>query len=154
MAKGDAPARTGRAGQRGGVVAGRGTREEKGPRSMAQYDCPPERFCEVWTAASSVAEVSKKLNMPKPIVQSRASMYREKGIPLKRFQRVVTRNLDIDTLKAMVEKLNKQFGIVVPPETVGPRKKRVPGRVRPAAASSVVTAVLKQSSSRRRATPR
>jgi hypothetical protein len=45
----------------------------------------PTEFVEAWEAAKDIAEVSEKTGIPGPICAARASLYRSKGINLKKF---------------------------------------------------------------------
>jgi hypothetical protein len=44
-------------------------------------------FVRVWQSATSLAEVSDKLQLPPRIVKGRACVYRRRGVPLKKFVR-------------------------------------------------------------------
>jgi hypothetical protein len=43
------------------------------------------KFVQVWEAATSTREVSRRLSMPLGTVRYRAWCYRRKGVPLKNF---------------------------------------------------------------------
>ena len=47
----------------------------------------PEQFVEIWQTASSIDEVSKQAGIKPESARMRASLYRKKGVPLKRMTR-------------------------------------------------------------------
>lgn len=68
-----------------------------------EYNVPWAHFCAVWETSGSVAEVAQRLDMPVPIVQARASGYRQQGARLKKFPRRNRRALDVDELNRFIE---------------------------------------------------
>ena len=67
----------------------------------------PKKFIHVWQTSSTTAEAAQRLNMKKSAVASRATQYRRKGIPLKKYDRGV-QSLDIPTLAAYARSLEEQ----------------------------------------------
>lgn len=47
----------------------------------------PEQFVEIWQTANSIDEVSNKAGIKPESARMRASLYRKKGVPLKRMSR-------------------------------------------------------------------
>ena len=47
----------------------------------------PEQFVEIWQTADNIDEVSKKAGIKPESARMRASLYRKKGVPLKRMTR-------------------------------------------------------------------
>ena len=66
-----------------------------------------KKFIQVWQTSSSTAEAAQRLNMKKTAVASRASQYRRKGIPLKKYDRGATA-LDIPSLADYARSLEEQ----------------------------------------------
>jgi hypothetical protein len=90
------------------------------------YNVSAEQFIKVWQAAHSTEEVATKLGMPKPIVHARASMYRKKGIALKK----LTSNggLDVDAMNLLILKIDADEKGIAPatPEVAAVQRPKVP----------------------------
>jgi len=76
----------------------------------AKYDIPPEQFIRAWQSSENAAEVSKKLKMPKAIVQARASGYRALGIRLKKMPRKPTNKFNVDFANDIITEVNRDLG--------------------------------------------
>lgn len=84
------------------------------------YNVTPEEFVRVWQTSDSADEVSRRLNMPKPIVHARASNYRDKGLQLKKMKRHSNRGLDVQSLNALIAQLNAEQGVAAEPPPPAP----------------------------------
>ena len=84
----------------------------------------PKKFIEVWQTSSSSREVAQRLNMKATQCSIRASNYRKKGIPLKKFPRGKG-GLDISGLADYALSLEKK------PNATETRKPELQKRVRP-----------------------
>lgn len=76
---------------------------EKGKRT--EYGVSAEQFIMTWQNSESAAEVSEKTGIPIPIVHARASLYRRKGVKLKKMKRSSDRGLDVDALNLLITKI-------------------------------------------------
>lgn len=65
-------------------------------------------FVTVWQKSSSVKEVASILGCNAMNCSVRANLMRHAGIPLKMFRRVKTNRMDIEMLKALAVRLNKE----------------------------------------------
>jgi hypothetical protein len=74
------------------------------------YGVSPERFVEAWETSESAAEVAEKLQMPKAIVQARASNYRAAGIKLKPMPRRPKNKIDAAALNKRIEEVGRSAG--------------------------------------------
>lgn len=70
---------------------------------MFKKSYTPEHFVRVWTNATSPQAAAKRLGMSVFTVRSMASLYRSKGIPLKRFPGGVPHMLDIKALSKIAK---------------------------------------------------
>jgi len=50
-----------------------------------QTSIPADEFVRTWQTSETLVEVAAKLNTDKHLAYSRASYYRRKGVPLKKF---------------------------------------------------------------------
>jgi hypothetical protein len=64
----------------------------------------PEEFVRAWQTSKIIKEVCERTGLSKIQASNRASYYRKKGIPLKKFSRG-WENLDIPALTALAESL-------------------------------------------------
>jgi hypothetical protein len=71
------------------------------------YGVSPDRFIEVWETSESAADAAEKLQMPKPIVQARASNYRTAGVKLKPMPRRPKNKIDPDALNRKIEEIGR-----------------------------------------------
>lgn len=62
-----------------------------------------KEFVKIWQTSNSVKEVAEKLGISEPTAWSRGNKLRKAGVPLKKFSRAST--LDIDELKRLAESL-------------------------------------------------
>jgi hypothetical protein len=76
-------------------------------RTKVDYGVSAEKFVTVWQTSDSAQEVSKKLEMPLPIVHARASGYRKQGVKLKKMPRTHGRQLDIEALNKLIEEIEQ-----------------------------------------------
>lgn len=74
-------------------------------KSYRSYQVTPSEFVVAWQTSRTTREVSEKLGMPPANVRTRASLYRKRGIRLKKYQPPNQgRHLDIDALNALADK--------------------------------------------------
>ena len=64
-----------------------------------------EEFIKAWEKAESAQAVADKLGIGKATAQQRATNYRRKGIPLKKFERPKMASLDVDAGQKLLAKI-------------------------------------------------
>lgn len=79
-----------------------------------QRDVTPEEFVTVWQTSVSVDEVCRRTGLNKNAAAARACKYRKAGVPLKDMKKARS-SLDIDQLKRLVQRLNREKNIRTPP---------------------------------------
>ena len=67
----------------------------------------PEEFIEIWQTSKNVDEIVKRTKMNRQAVYQRAYIYRQEGIPLKKFRRGRKRK-DVDKLKELAKELKPE----------------------------------------------
>jgi hypothetical protein len=96
----------------------------------------PEQFVRAWQACNSLEEVAQKLDMTKNACKTRASLYRERGVPLKRYLRPWVPDypsltaLALSLAPAEGETVQGPAGDYLPPDPKPPRKRRACSRCR------------------------
>lgn len=78
-------------------------------KKRVEYGVSAEDFVRIWQESESLDEVSRKTGMPKGACSARAHKYRvTQELPLKDFDRGRRKGLDIDGLRALIAKIDRQ----------------------------------------------
>jgi hypothetical protein len=86
----------------------------KEKRKRTDYGLTDEQFVEAWQSSQTVDEAADKMSkvagctVPKPIIHARASVYRSKGVNLKKMDRRNPSKLDVDRLNERIAEVNKK----------------------------------------------
>ncbi|KKW46545.1 MAG: hypothetical protein UY96_C0003G0048 [Parcubacteria group bacterium GW2011_GWB1_56_8] len=79
-----------------------------------------ETFIKTWQEGDSIMEIAKDLGVKETYVKNRAGMFRQKGVPLKKFRSRVA--LDIEGLAALAAKYGPTASVSKRPPA--PKKSR------------------------------
>ena len=67
------------------------------------------KFVQVWQSSNSVREVAEQMQMSESTASNWATKLRKQGVPLRKYK-ATGEKLDIEALKAIVEKSNDHTG--------------------------------------------
>lgn len=86
--------------------------------SKTNYHVTPEEFILAWETSETVDEVVEKLGraakekgspaIPKDIILSRASTYRNSGVKLKKMRRRHGRPIDVEALNRLIMRISRE----------------------------------------------
>jgi hypothetical protein len=79
-----------------------------GYKPRTKYNADQEEFVRVWQDSKTVQEACDRLKMPYSITLARVSLYRRRGVKLKKMPRKNSRRLDVDGLNRLIDETTKK----------------------------------------------
>ena len=84
-------------------------KEARPPRDTGKrYGVNAKMFVKIWAESSSLEEVKLKTGLPTATIHTRCSLYRKRGITLKKMPRSTTNKLDVAALNKVIQESEKE----------------------------------------------